>query len=213
MKAAITYAIDSSAAVPVKLHNQLEVYLCGKYSFGTSDVVDLLDAIAPPIQDMDQDVSAAGSSDDGFYTRLVVLLDTAHDDPIRWYSKQSGQQAARKTLETRTYPWLRQVDLVFCAPDEFDLDRVAVGVVEGLTMLAPAIHAWWAGDDDVRPELVVKGIDTEAARRCAELVSPGGLDDARADSGSSLHRRSRRTTRTAVCKSSSSAWISCTTST
>lgn len=169
LKAAVTYKIDASAAIPDKLNNELEVYLCGKYRFVTNDVVDLLDAIEPPLQDVNEDISTC--SETGFHTRLVLLLDTTYDDPIRWYSKQSGQTSARQTLETRTYPWLRQIDLVFCDADEFDVDRVAVAVVEGLTMLGPAVRAWCEGDNEVRPELVVKGIDAESARRCAELVS------------------------------------------
>lgn len=169
LKAAITYKIDASAAIPDKLINELEVYLCGKYRFGTNDVVELLDAIEPPLQDVNEDISTC--SETGFHTRLVLLLDTTYDDPIRWYSQQSGQSSARQALETRSYPWLRQVDLVFCDADEFDVDRVAVAAVEGLEMLGPAVRAWWEGDDEIRPELVVKGIDVETARRCAELVS------------------------------------------
>lgn len=169
LKAAITYKIDASAAITDSLNNELEIYLCGKYRFGTVDVVELLDAIEPPLQDVHEELSAG--TENGFHTRLVVLLDTTYDDPVRWYSKQSGQASARKALATRTYPWLRQVDLVFCNLDEFNLDRVAVAVVEGLTVLAPAVRAWWRGDDEVRPELVIKGIDAESASRCAELVS------------------------------------------
>lgn len=169
LKAAITYKIDASAAVTDTLNNELEVYLCGKYRFGTNDVVELLDAIEPPLQDAIDGVSACSAS--GCHTRLVLLLDTTYDDPVRRYSKQSGQSSARTALATRSYPWLRQVDLVFCDIDEFDVHRVAVAVVEGLTMLAPAVRAWWGGDNETRPELVVKGIDAESARRCAELVS------------------------------------------
>lgn len=167
LKAAVTYKIDASTASD-EIIDELEVFLCGKYRFGTYDVVELLDAIEPPLQDKDEPSSSHSST---FYTRLVFLLDTTRHNPLQWSSPQSNTAAAQRLLEKRSYPWLRSVDLILCAPDEFDAGHVAVAMTEGLTMLVPAVRAWWAGDRDARPELVVKGLDVETARTCANVVS------------------------------------------
>jgi hypothetical protein len=124
-----------------------------------------LDAIEPPMQDASEPMEL---SDKTFHTRLVVLLDMTHDDPIRWTAEQNQQPTL---LESRTYPWLRYIDLVICTPEEFDAEHLTMVVTEGLRMIKPAVRAWWAGDDEARPELVVKGINVEIARTCAELVS------------------------------------------
>jgi hypothetical protein len=165
LKAAVTYKIDVSSSSSAKPNDELEVFLCGKYEFGTDDVVKLLDAIEPPMQDASEPMEL---SDKTFHTRLVVLLDMTHDDPIRWTAEQNQQSTL---LESRTLPWLRYIDLVICIPEEFDTEHLAVVVTEGLRMIKPAVRAWWSGDDDARPELVVKGINVEMARTCAELVS------------------------------------------
>ncbi|KAJ9095658.1 hypothetical protein QFC21_005530 [Naganishia friedmannii] len=101
LKAGITYKIDATSASPASsvsgssgnaaTPEELEIYLCRGYKYGTRDVVALLDAIEPPSQDARQgdDGSPASSLSDvnndnndkecikareGF-TRLVFLVD------------------------------------------------------------------------------------------------------------------------------------------
>ncbi|KAJ9114688.1 hypothetical protein QFC22_005564 [Naganishia vaughanmartiniae] len=114
LKAGITYMIDASSASPASstcgsssvfenaaTTEELEIYLCAGYRFGTDDVVALLDAVEPPSQDTEQGDYAGLSSSfvgekggerddddddkrcvragDG-YTRLVFFIDKVSFD-------------------------------------------------------------------------------------------------------------------------------------
>ncbi|GHJ84854.1 hypothetical protein NliqN6_1256 [Naganishia liquefaciens] len=165
LKAAATFPIDASA-VSSEIVNELEVFLCGNYRFGTDDAIKLLDAIEPPLQDRVDPASESLT----FHTRLVFFVDSMHVHELRWPGLQKNT-VARRHLELRTYPWLRCIDLVLCTLDALDAAHVQVVVTELLTMLLPAVRAWCAGDKEARPELVVKGLNVEAARTCTEVLA------------------------------------------
>ncbi|KAJ9090719.1 hypothetical protein QFC19_009461, partial [Naganishia cerealis] len=167
LKAAITYKIDASGILLPDPTDELEIYLCGTYRFGTHDVVALLDVIEPPLQDTQDDISL---KEGGCYTRLVFFIDKAHDEPTRWYTTETGQQAARESLLSRDYPWLRYVDLVICDAERFDGEALEVVVREGLTVLTTAVQEWFK-DEESRPELAVKGVNLELAIVCIKVFS------------------------------------------
>lgn len=163
LKAGIIYKIDASSASPAASSvsgssenaattEELEVYLCKGYRYGTKDMVALLDAVEPPLQDAQSgshdgfSFSASDDNDSGClktgegYTRLVFLIEKVpldatiadKEDEERWSSpsqetqldpqQQKQVSETSRLLHARNYPWLRFVDLVICSSAEFDGD-------------------------------------------------------------------------------------------
>jgi hypothetical protein len=125
LKAGITYKIDASSASPdvssvsgssenAATMGELEVYLCKGYRYGTKDVVALLDAVEPPLQDAQSgshdglSFSASHNNDSGYlrtgegYTRLIFLIEKVPLDATI-ADKEDEEDGAR---QARRHNWI-----------------------------------------------------------------------------------------------------------